>query len=330
MSTTTLIIILLFVAFLWLLLLIMVIRRRHPNQRGSSTEENNKEKLCLEIENLRKKNRWEPFGQLSPMLSVILAALVFVAGIIQFRADRQKDRDGRVVDQSSRFQSQIRSDIDRVLQFPRDEKESVAEVSFLLDDLKALLNSPVGEKKVSEVFPDIEQAVSASLVTLILQDCNFNERPRDVGFATEVIERWSDYSVYLRKDLERRMDLVLYKYVRAIRYLQDQNPGYLTGITYDPQTDGFGVAPEFEKQRNEETRYQHFFRIAVGFMKHIDALGPDSGAGLGHDIRIKNLQQFQDALCNRVVSEKVLEVYFEGRPCEEYPTGSANRRRGGF
>src|SRR6185503_10199667 len=95
-----------------------------------------RKKLELEIENLRKRNRWELWAQFLPM---VIAVVGFLVAIYQFQSQRgdeqQKDRKGREIERTARFQNQIRTDIDEVLRSAHDDQRAVARVAFLLDDI---------------------------------------------------------------------------------------------------------------------------------------------------------------------------------------------------
>ena len=103
--------------------------KSHARKAKSELED---EKLELEIENLRKKNRWEfylPFFQLA---TVIGALIGFVIGFVQFQSGQERDRATREREQTIRVETRIRT----------DEEETGAERPGHVPGLPAVARSP--------------------------------------------------------------------------------------------------------------------------------------------------------------------------------------------
>ena len=148
------------------------------------------EKLDLEIAILRKKNKWDVVAYFMPILATLVGVAGFFFTVVAFDSQRKaeqgrivseqkRDRIAREIDQQVRFQNQIRTDIDEILRSARDEKQPISRVSFLLEDMKTVLDSNVNEtKKVSEVFPGYQRTLTKSLVILVRDDCDFTRDSR--------------------------------------------------------------------------------------------------------------------------------------------------------
>jgi hypothetical protein len=226
------------------------------------------EKLKLEIVELRKKNKWWAQPIFATGVGVIVGVLGLFLTVVQFESQRTSEQDRTIIEQQRdrtiRFQNQIRADIDEILRFTRDQTQTVSRVSFLLEDIKTVMQSQVNDKqKVSDLFPGYERRLSESLVFLVRDDCDFTRNPRDVELANMVVGRWYDYSAYLKEDPEK-FDYILYEYIRALEYLRQQNPGYFDDMSLSEEKTDYIVTPRYQRQKNESILYSHFLDIVDG------------------------------------------------------------------
>lgn len=287
------------------------------------------QKLDLEAQSLLKKNKWDLKAQFMPP---IIAMLLGVGGLYltlnQYKGQRraeqdrtiseqQKDRKNGEVDQRTRLQNQIRTDIDEILRFTRDENQTVSRISYLLEDIKTVMRSTlyIDEEKqtVAKAFPEYERHLTESLAIMVRDDCDFTKNARDVGVANVVITQWQDYSAYLRGEPDK-LDWILYSYIRALESLRDANPGYLEGMTLD---DGFKPSPKYASQNNEPILYARFIDILVGFRKHIEVFGKTNLNDEAKRRRDKYFHQFLDALHNTRISNYIVCKYFPDEPCRK-------------
>lgn len=269
------------------------------------------EKLKIEIEDLRNKNGWEErLSRYIPLMTAVVAVAGLFLAILQFQGqqrsqqektitEQQKDRASRDLDRTLRVQSQIRTDTDQLLHFTNDPQQTLSRVSFLLDELSALTQQHVGESQEgSQIMSSSKDAVTRSLVKKIHYDCDFLKNPRDVYFATTVIDRWPDYAQYLSQS-RRELDFILYKYVRAVRDLHDRNPSYFEKLAYDSSSGRYIVASE---GLNEEHQFQHYGDIVIGFMKHLSIFQ-------NSDLMKKHVQDFKVALRNPALTKQLFTEY---------------------
>jgi hypothetical protein len=271
------------------------------------------QKLSLEIQNLRKQNRW--WVQLLPLIATVVGVAGFFFTVVQFQSQRtseqRKDRLTREVDQRTKFQNQIRGDIEELLRFTRDQSQTVSRVGFLLEDVKTVMESYVNEsQKVSDLFPGYKRSLTESLVTLVRDDCDFTKNPRDVELANTIIIHWDDYSNYL-KEKTQKLDYILYEYTRGLQALHDKNPGYFKNLDLKGKPIGYYVPPKYRKKANEAILFGHFLDIVDGFKLHLEVLGTENLSDAAKELRDKNRRDFQDAVGNRRVSEYILGTYFE-------------------
>jgi hypothetical protein len=284
------------------------------------------DKLNLEINGLRTHNRWAPYLQFIPLLTALVAAAGFIWGVQKFQKEQatqqeqtikeqQRDRTSRELEYRIRLHNQIRTDIDDVLRFTHDKDQTPSRVSFLLEDLSAIMATPINEKeKAADVFAQYKLSFTGNLVDLIAEDVDFMRSPQDVRVAALALEKWDDYGSYLKGHL-RRLNFLLYKYIRALRYLRDKNPLYFEEMKYDEKTDEYLIPPSYEKKEGEEQLFEHFSDLRDGFKDHIKLIATDSSTE-AQAIRNRNLRQFQAALCNPTISKHILNEYFPEEPCE--------------
>jgi len=278
-------------------------------------------KLDLEIESLKKKNRWETVAQIMPMIATLVATAGFFFTMFVFQSQRtdeqRKDRLGREIEQRTKLQNQIRSDVDEILRFTGEEKVTLSRVSFLLEDVKTVMESKVNEtERVSDLFPAYKRSLSESLVVLIRDDCDFSKFPRDVGLANTVIEHWKDYSEYLKSELPK-LDYILFKYSRALQTIRDENPGYLEGLYLSD--DGYEVSGKHRKRANEQVLYAHFVDILDGFNLHLALL--DNPSDEAKKIKKAQLKEFESSLCNPVIAKDFLGSEFTNEKCKTTGNG---------
>lgn len=243
------------------------------------------EKLKLEIEGLRRGTRWEGrITQYIPLITAIVAVGGLLAAILQFQStqtlqqnrmivEQQKDRAVQELDRVLRMQNQIRTDTDQLLQFTNDERQTVSRMSFLLDDLRSLLDQPIEHPEISDFVSRSRETVTKSLIRMIHYDCNFSERPRDVYFAAIVLDRWPNYSEFLSNNLPE-LDSILRKYVIALRDLHKKNPRYFQQLKYDVVEEKYDMNSH-SAEASEHQRL-HYGDVVIGFANHLNLVKNDS------------------------------------------------------
>jgi hypothetical protein len=278
-----------------------------------SLAQRQKEKLTLEIEELRKRNRW------SPIIATMLGIAGFFFTVVQFQCqrsyDQRKDRVGKEVEQLARFQNQIRADIDEMLRSAHAENPTTARVLFLLEDMQTVMNSKFNETdSLASTFPNYQRSLTQSLAILVRDDYDFSRYPRDVSRANAIVEHWQNYSNYLESDANV-LGYILYKYTQALQNFRDQNIGYLECLGLDPETNQIMVCRQYEKQKNDLARYDQVADLVNGFQKHIDLIGKAPLSEADQNRKDKILLDFQDAICNPVVSKHYIGVFLPGGTC---------------
>lgn len=267
-------------------------------------------KTRLEIESLKKKNRWELYTQFAPFATVLVASIALAFGYLEFKvtqiAQQTQFLGAQQTEQRIRLQEQVRKDGDELLAFVRDEKETPVKVSFLFGLLNATVQSAA--KNDASFSREYARPLTKSLVDLITESTGFEKSPRNVAFAAKALDNWDDYKQYLLENPER-FDEVLFEHTRAIRYIRDTyRPFYLQKLYYN-ETDRKVDLPVFENEKGEEARFQNCVDIWESFMRHVrfaeEAI--KNGKELnGLDLQ-KDIRTFESALCNSQIAEKILD-----------------------
>lgn len=278
------------------------------------------DKLDIEIENLRNKNkRIESFSPLFPLVTSLVTVVAIAIGFLQFQSQQRLLQEKTITEQqherTTRFQNQLRSDVDEISRFTQDKSQTLSRASFLLDDMNILIDSTstITDEQSSKAFRSYERTVTKVLVEQIVNDADFMKSPKDVSFATTVSKNWSDYRSYLReKEQLDTLNSILYRYVRALRYLRERNPSYFKDVSYDNDTERYSLSTTSEKSEGEETLFQHFVHILEGFKEHLNLISADPKA---QKIKQQKIRDFGDALCIDSVARHLLATDFTPRPC---------------
>ena len=111
-------------------------RASHPPSPPTSKVER---KLDLELENLEKRNKWESYSPLLPLIASALTLTGLVFAFWQFLSLQRKAVTEQQYARAARLQDQLRSDVDKILGFAQEQKETISMVSFLLKDMQILI-----------------------------------------------------------------------------------------------------------------------------------------------------------------------------------------------
>lgn len=262
-----------------------------PNQ--NTVAELKRQKLELEIKNLKIKNSWyRPLFFMLPPLALLATALVGFAG---FRYSVSKDQEMKKQDRIRQIQTRINNDIDQLLLFPHDDKQTVARAVFLFRELRMLLDSSVDETRISDT-PDVRNNVVLSLYNLTEYDCDF-DKIRDIDFDDAAVLHLTEYSNYLREHPDDH-SYIFTKYAEALERLCDKERAFRS-LKYNPKTYDF----EFIQSRPKQSLIDLFDDLREAFKDHFELLKKRDQLSqeiIKKNEEIKNiaLKRFQLATCN--------------------------------
>ena len=257
------------------------------------------EKLNLEILALKKKSPWrETLLQLLPAVTVFLALAGFFYGLYQSREAEKKSRLAEHAGQMLKIQEQIRSDLEQIVQFPTDKKQTVSRVSFLLLDLDNLLKPNLSD---AESIAKDRRRISDLLAQLISDDTNLSER-RNVGFALTVAKRWGDYGEGLKAN-QNLLQNILSNHCDALEGLYKKAPEYFGQFKYTDQTRSEIDEPDV-KPLPDAAIARHFEDIVGSYARHLELIQDPNSKQLA-------IKHFQVATCNRDLTQQEFGTSFD-------------------
>jgi hypothetical protein len=268
----------------------------HPESRndtpGPSLEAAQLEKLNLEIRALRKKSAWrDTVLQLTPALTVLVAISGFVFGIYQFHNGQEKAREIEQAGQRIKIQDQIRSDLDQIVQFTTDKKQTVSRVSFLLLDLDNLLKPNPGDP---DSTAKDRKKIGDLLDQLICDDTDLAER-RNVSFALTLVKQSNDYNEGLKAHPNMLMD-ILTNHCDAFEGIYKKAPKYFSRFKYTDQTKSEIDEPDVSPIPDASLA-RHFEDLIGSYSRHLELVQDQS-------TRESAIKHFQMATCNRDLTQQ--------------------------
>ncbi|MDX6288945.1 MAG: hypothetical protein QOH42_744 [Blastocatellia bacterium] len=275
----------------------------HPESRNDTPEQSLEaaqlEKLNLEIRALRKKSAWrDTVLQLTPALTVLVALSGFVFGIYQFHNGQEKAREFEQAGQRIKIQDQIRSDLDQIVQFTADKKQTVSRVSFLLLDLDNLLKPNPGDP---DSTAKDRRKISDLLVQLMCDDTDLNER-RNVSFALTLVKQWSDYGESLKAH-PNMLANILTNHCDAFEGIYKKAPKYFGRFKYTDQTKSEIDEPDV-KPIPDASLARHFEDLVGSYSRHLELIQDAS-------TRQSAIKHFQMATCNRDLTQQEFGESFD-------------------
>jgi hypothetical protein len=263
------------------------------------------EKLNLEIRDLKKRSAHrEIILQLVPAITVLVTVLGLLFTIYQFHQGQQAARANEQADQRIKVQSQIRNDLDQIAQCPADKMQTVARVSFLLQDLTKLQtvsDSQRGKAGETDTSDKERRSISEVFAKMILKDINYGE-PRHVDFALTILQYWDDYHTLLVSEKgQGRVQYILVKTLDALHELHKKYPDYFAQIKLNEAKTETLEPPHAHPPRA-------LFRQFEGLKNSVHtylALIKDS------EVKRERIKEFQAAICNRTLTQQEFDLSFD-------------------
>lgn len=257
------------------------------------------EKLNLEIQALKKKSPWrETLLQLLPAVTVFLALAGFFYGLYQSREAEKKSRLAEHAGQMIKIQEQIRSDLEQIVHFPTEKKQTVSQVSFLLLDLDNLLKPNLSD---AESISKDRRKISDMLVQLVCDDLDLNDR-RNVGFALTLVKRWGDYAEHLKANPNLLMNILI-NHCDALEGLYKKAPNYFGQFKYTDQTKSEIDEPDV-KPLPDAALARHFEDLVGSYARHLELIQDPNSKQLA-------IKHFQTATCNRDLTQQEFGLSFD-------------------
>jgi CRISPR/Cas system CMR-associated protein Cmr5 small subunit len=263
------------------------------------------EKLNLEIEELKNKKEKKTISEkITPYIGLISAVIAvggFLFGVYQFLDGQSKSRLSQERELSEKIENHLSSDIEKILLFTKDEKMSVAQMTYLFDDLKTYIKL---KAKTAE-NPDEEdrrltRAVSEKLLYAMQNDCNY-ENQKDALFLWAVLANWEDFAETLKENepinvyiLDRQRD--------ALQTFYSKDSEVISTLTFDTVNWGVTYSNGYGKLTPQDTAHLgHILVNIVGTFKLLNDENRKKDIVLG----------VQGATCNRILTKQIFGTDYE-------------------
>jgi len=231
----------------------------------------NQSKLPLELEELRTK---QSFGnKLAPYASVI-AALIAVAGFLwgvyQFHhqeverenaanVQKLRENDIRERELTQHIDSQYRTELTQLLQFPTDEKLTIPFVTFLLTDLTNLIENDLPEKDKAQRSKQLGEM----LYNMMMQtDFDFS-KDRTVEFDVAAMRYCPSYRAFLASEPDSQANLMSNKYWAALDSVHTRDAKLIKSIGIE------GTFFRVDIPLGKEKLFEHFQNLHAGYKAHV-------------------------------------------------------------
>jgi hypothetical protein len=230
------------------------------------TDEAGLQKLKLEISYLRWQNSL--LGRLNHLaIAATIVATIF--GLYHqyqnYKSDRQKEYQLNVKELTTQLDNQYNSDLQRLLQYPIVEKESLPEAVFLFQDLKKVIEEGYaglgleGEARRNEVGFLLDQVVRSPQFDL--------NKARNVEFDRRAIVYCDYYKTFLRKHPSNNMEIISNYKDALLSQHYDESSNY-RNMKYKEQQNRFD-AQEHEK---DKAKHDLFLSLFLGYKEHVGIL----------------------------------------------------------
>jgi len=238
------------------------------------------EKLDLEILKLRAEVHrlsWRStVAALTPLLSVIVGVIGFLFGVYQFQAaeraqqeralteQRRSDATARLT-QNLQLQSRIREDVELLLQFFNDDKQTLSGISFVFDTLETHLGvaAEAAQRDKRVLFTD-RRTITSSLIRAVEDDCDLS-RYRHAAFVTVLGGRWPDYGDFLKSHPEH-LRYIADQYVDAAQELRRKSPEAFRRLGLDADET---LAWRGGRGTLTVSDLRHFDELILGMQQHL-------------------------------------------------------------
>ncbi|MDX6529718.1 MAG: hypothetical protein QOH41_2008 [Blastocatellia bacterium] len=261
------------------------------------------EKLNLEIRDLKRKSPWiETLLQLAPTVTVLVTGLGLFFAFYQFHKGQQVARATERTDQRVKLQTQIRNDLDQIVQFPADTNQTVARVSFLLQDLtklEGINQSDLANAGEPDKFAAEQRSISDVFARMILKDIDYNKQ-RDVDFARVIFHSWDDYHNYLMDEKDQAsLHYILIKTLDALYELHKRYPDYFSQVHLNEAN---LFTADVSEPNLAQVRY--FESLLNSFPEYLELIKDAS-------LKQQRVKQFQAALCNPTLTQQKFNLSFD-------------------
>jgi hypothetical protein len=183
--------------------------------------------------------------------------------------DRDNEFRQNQKDRVERTTTRYRNDLQELLQYPIDPKQTISRAAFLLRDLGDVVDNGFDEQERPQKREEI-----GFLLTQLIKSSEFDVAlTRNSNFDRKAIETSKFYEDYLITHALDNRD-ILSKYKSALLSLHDQDWTYCENFKVDPSDPASFTEIRVEKDQNKFFQYAYLFH---SYRKHVEMFNRNSG-----------------------------------------------------
>lgn len=217
-------------------------------------------KLNLEISNLKWQSSWvSRLAQFATVFTIAATLFGVWQGYSKYITDKQKDRELKDKELVERTNNQYRSNLQQLILYPIDEKQTIPSAIFLLNDLQAVTQNGFEGAELQRRQNEI-----GTLLIELVQSSQFDlNKDRNVEFDRTAMRTCKYYSEALIRDFAEN-PLILSKYAAALELIHNNNKSY-ESIVINPN--GSFVWPS--SLIKDDPTLRHFMNLVWAYREHI-------------------------------------------------------------
>jgi len=182
--------------------------------------------------------------------------------------DRDNEFKQNQKDRIERTTTRYRNDLQELLQYPTDPKQTISRAAFLLRDLADVVDNGFEENDRPAKREEI-----GFLVTQLIKSAEFDlALTRNSNFDRKAIETSRFYEDYLINHASDNRD-ILSKYKSALLTLHNQDPPYYENLQVDASDPTAFLESEVAKDQTKFFQYAYLFH---GYRKHVELFAHNS------------------------------------------------------
>ncbi|HEY0547207.1 MAG TPA: hypothetical protein VGC91_17645 [Pyrinomonadaceae bacterium] len=237
--------------------------------KARSVEEQH-QKLLLEISSLKRQNgllsRATQFATVITILATLITMFATGFGLWtaydKFVTDKKKDTDLRTKEVTEATNKQYRAELQQLLQYPIDDKQTIPAAVFLFRDIRAVVEAGYETKEL-----DSRRNEVGFLLTQLIKSPEFDlSKTRNTEYDRKAMNYCGYYADYLIKTPGENMDLIS-KYKDRLETLQKTNPEYVKSMSFLPGN----IFLEGQGMKNLSLKSQ-MISLFHGYKKHVELL----------------------------------------------------------
>jgi hypothetical protein len=214
------------------------------------------------------------------LITILATAIGAWISVQKYLSDSKRELDLREKELTERIDNQYRDDLKQLLEFPINNKQTTASVSFLLQDLQQLIKGRPNQKEEAR---NEQKYNIAMLLATLAKSADYRE-DRSIDFDLTALRQWESYPIFLGADSKRSI-AILNRYHHVLRQLHDVNPKFFESLYFHDQTTFRGRFPP--KNRKDEITYIQFVKLVEGYARHVQIMRERSSGGSGNPTKLE-------------------------------------------